>query len=165
MGDQRKLPEVELSIVLPVRNAERKIANTLEALGHWVQRTQRLTEVLVVDDGSDDSTDEAARLSRKHFDGFQVCRHERPRGLGAAARTGVLSARGRYVLVADPEASLVMANARPMLDCLARGGDVVAASRRSPASTASRNAPGSHSTPPHATRPIGNAGWATRPLS
>ena len=120
-GPGRALPQVELSIVLPVRNAALTIGSTLERLGHWVQRTQRLTEVIVVDDGSEDATDEAARLNRRLFDGFQICRHEHRRGLGAAVRTGVLSARGRYVLVADKGAELVPENARTLLDCLARG--------------------------------------------
>ena len=126
----RSLPQVELSIVLPVRDAGLTIANTLERLGYWAQRTQRLTEVVVVDDGSTDSTDEAARLSRRLFDGFQVCRHERRRGPGAAVRTGVLAARGRYVLVADRGAELLPGNARTLLDCLTPGADVVVTSRR-----------------------------------
>jgi dolichyl-phosphate beta-glucosyltransferase len=135
----RALPQIELSVVVPVRNAEQTIAGTLEQLAMWVKQLRLVTEVIVVDDGSDDSTDEAARLSRRHCDGFQLCRHERARGLGAAARTGLLAARGPYVLVSDPEVTLLFENARMLLDSLAAGADVALFARHRRAPRAERS--------------------------
>ena len=127
-----ELPSVELSVVLPVRDFERAIGPILEQLAAWIRRSRLRTEVVVVDDGSDDSTDQAAAMFRRHFDGFQVCRHGRQRGIGAGARTGVWSARGQRVVIADPEIVLFLENAESLLRRIDAGADVAVLSRRLP---------------------------------
>jgi hypothetical protein len=131
-------PELELSVVVPVRGVEQTIGATLEQLGHWLRRSGQRAEVVVVDDGSDDATDQAAALWRKQFDGFQICRHGRRRGLGAAARTGVVMARGQCVLMADPELALLFENAETLLGRIAAGADVAVLSRRLQVAVAER---------------------------
>ena len=126
----RAIPQVQVSVVVAARDVEQTIGATLEQLAGWVGRLRRLTEVIVVDDGSEDATDDAARLMRQHFDGFQLCRHEKRRGLGAAVRTGLLTARGTFVLVADPEVRLIFDNGAALLERLEHGADVALLSRR-----------------------------------
>jgi hypothetical protein len=132
------LPELELSVVVPVRGVEQTIGSTLEQLGHWIRRSGQRAEVVVVDDGSEDATDQAAAMWRKHFDGFQICRHGKRRGIGAAARTGMVMARGRWVLMADPELALLYENAETLLGRIAAGADVAVLSRRLQVAVAER---------------------------
>jgi hypothetical protein len=131
-GSGPDLPAVELSVVLAVRDFEQAIGPILEQLAAWIRRSRQRTEVVVVDDGSDDSTDQAAALWRKHFDGFQVCRHGKQRGVGAGARTGVWTARGQRVVIADPELFLFLENAESLLRRIDAGADVAVLSRRLP---------------------------------
>ena len=86
--------EYELSIVLPVFKYEKRIAETLERVATWLKTVDQRTEVVVVDDGSTDATDRACVRWRAYFDGFQVVRHDARKGIGAAARTGVLGSAG-----------------------------------------------------------------------
>jgi len=60
---------------------------------------------------------------------LQVARHERPRGLGIAARTGLVSARGQYLIVVDPGVSTPLENATALVESLALGADVAVISR------------------------------------
>lgn len=133
--------EFDVSIVLPFRKAERTIGGTLEHIAIWAGRSPWRTEVVAVDDGSADATEAAAARWRSYFDGYQLVLHEVKRGMGAAARSGVLAARGRYVIVADPRVGLPIENAKLLIDNLAAGCDVAAVSRRA----VDKQAPGERS--------------------
>lgn len=89
------LPEgdPDLSIVIPARNEEQAIARILEELGRLQLGAH---EILVVDDGSEDRTGDVARSA-----GARVIRHPYNIGNGAAVKTGLRHARGRWVLLMD----------------------------------------------------------------
>ena len=122
--------EFELSIVLPVRKAAKTLPVTMKLIGTWLNSYDRATEIVVVDDGSPDATDAAATRWRSFFDGFQLVRHEVRRGIGAAARSGMLAARGRYVVVADPALSTPIDNVVLLVEALSSGADVAVVSHR-----------------------------------
>jgi glycosyltransferase involved in cell wall biosynthesis len=90
---------IEVSVVIPCYNEER----TLEAILRAVRGSGiEAMEVIVVDDCSTDQS--AALLSgplRHLVD--RVERHPVNRGKGAALRTGIQHARGRYVLIQDAD--------------------------------------------------------------
>jgi glycosyltransferase involved in cell wall biosynthesis len=82
----------QVSVVIPAYNEEHAIGDVVAALlaqGAWC-------EVLVVDDGSTDSTAERAEQT-----GARVIRHPYNKGNGAAVKTGVREARGEVVLLMD----------------------------------------------------------------
>lgn len=94
--------EVELSIVFPALNEERKIARDVEAAGQFLGRNGIGGEVIVVDDGSTDHTADAAESAVLPDEvPLTVIRHERNHGKGCAVRTGMLRTRGRYAMFAD----------------------------------------------------------------
>jgi glycosyltransferase involved in cell wall biosynthesis len=81
-----------VSVVIPAFNEGAAIAGVVAALreaGAW-------REVIVVDDGSVDGTEAAARGA-----GATVLRHPYNKGNGAAVKTGVRAASGEYVLIID----------------------------------------------------------------
>jgi uncharacterized membrane protein YbhN (UPF0104 family) len=71
--------------VIPAHNEAENLAPVLTRLAQTAPRNHR---VVVVDDGS---TDDTAAIAEAH--GATVIRHEHNRGLGAALRTGLLTAR------------------------------------------------------------------------
>lgn len=87
-----------LTIVIPVLNEERTIRHVLER----VLETPYEKEIVVVDDGSTDST--PSILEEFHTQhGIVVLRHPQRQGKGAALRTGFASATGDIVIVQDAD--------------------------------------------------------------
>jgi glycosyltransferase involved in cell wall biosynthesis len=82
------------SVVIPAFNE----AQAIEALVADLRRAAAWHEILVIDDGSDDGTGERARAA-----GAEVVRHPYNKGNGAAVKTGIRKATGRYVLIMDAD--------------------------------------------------------------
>ncbi|MHB0870754.1 MAG: glycosyltransferase family 2 protein [Chloroflexota bacterium] len=104
------------SVIIPARNAEREIGTCLAALAAETQIPA--IEIIVVDDGSDDSTAETALKA-----GARVIRVDR-RGPAAARNAGAREARGELLLVFDsdcvPQPGCVAALIAPFEDpCVA----------------------------------------------
>ena len=82
------------SVVIPAFNEAASIATVvrgLSAAAHW-------REILVIDDGSSDNTGAQASTA-----GARVIRHPYNKGNGAAVKTGIRNATGRFVLIADAD--------------------------------------------------------------
>ena len=93
-----------LSILIPVYNEAQSIEKVLERvlearLPEGVER-----EVVVVDDGSEDGTAEKlTELRRRANRSFQLLRHEKNRGKGAALRSALAVATGDVLLFQDAD--------------------------------------------------------------
>ncbi len=89
----------KVSIVIPVFNEEKTVADILTAV-EQVSLPDFEREVIVVDDGSTDST---AKIIQQWQDRFKILSHPVNRGKGAALRTGFAHATGNYILVQDAD--------------------------------------------------------------
>ncbi len=83
---------MRISVVIPAFNEEAAIGDTVRD----VRSVLPEAELIVVDDGSDDST--AAKAEEA---GAKVARHPYNKGNGAAVRTGLLAATGDIVVMMD----------------------------------------------------------------
>ncbi len=88
-----------VSVLLLARNDAAHVAEVITVWGLLLEEElARPFEIILVDDGSHDGTaDRAASLSAR-FLTLNILRHDQPRGLGAALRTG-LAAAGHPLLV------------------------------------------------------------------
>lgn len=96
-----------VSIIVPVFNVQDYIKECLESIG--TQTYQSGVECIVVDDGG---TDDSMRLARQFVETyrggilFRIIRHECNKGISAARNTGILNARGKYILFIDSDDSI-----------------------------------------------------------
>jgi len=84
----------DATIIIPVYNEEKTIELVLKQAKQIPHRWQ----VLVVDDGSTDST---AEIVRKH--GFKIISHRKNQGKGEAIKTGIKNALGKYIAIQDAD--------------------------------------------------------------
>lgn len=91
MSDQNSI-----SVVIPVYNTERYLA---EAIGSVLNQTLAAEEIIIVDDGSTDSTMEVA----KKFEPAVRIINQPNKGTGTARNRGVLAARGNYLAFLDAD--------------------------------------------------------------
>ncbi|XP_059820047.1 dolichyl-phosphate beta-glucosyltransferase [Hypanus sabinus] len=107
----------ELSVIVPSYNEEQRLPLMMdEALEYLEQRLNKDSsfsyEVIVVDDGSKDKTTEVGlRYSKKYgSDRVRVLTLTENRGKGGAIKMGVLSSRGRFILMADADGATKFAD-------------------------------------------------------
>ena len=123
-----------LSVVIPAYNEEDRLPGTLERVISYLGRRGGEFEIIVVDDGSDDGTSEAA-LSFASKAPIRVLRNNRNRGKGYSVRRGMLEAKGDLRLFSDADLSTPIEEL-PKLEraILEEGFDIAIASRGLPQS-------------------------------
>jgi glycosyltransferase involved in cell wall biosynthesis len=108
----------DLTVVMPVYNeretVERAIAGVLEA------DVAASYELVIVDDGSTDGTSEI--LERTSWpDHVRLLRHDRNRGKGAAVRTALAEADGRFSAIMDADLEYDPRDLKLLLEPLTSG--------------------------------------------
>jgi glycosyltransferase involved in cell wall biosynthesis len=106
----------KMSVVLPVRNGENRIATRVErVLDALSDMTREISEVVVVDDGSKDMTLEVLHELKSRYPQVRVVRHSRPRGLEAAGQTGLERATGDLVFIQETDSEVRVEDMRRLL--------------------------------------------------
>ena len=113
------------TVILPAYNEATALPHVLDAL---LDALDDRCEIIVVDDASTDGT---AAIARRYP--CRLLRHTWNRGKGAAVRTGLAAARGRFVVVMDAD-NTYPAAAIPAMLALAAEYDLVRCTRTSCAS-------------------------------
>lgn len=120
---------VFLSVVIPAyREVDNINRGALEAVGNYLEAQPYTWEVLVVDDGSPDSTADRAEAFAQGRPGFRVLR-EPHRGKGGTVIAGMLAARGEIVLFTDMDQATPLREVEKLLPCFEAGYDGVIGSR------------------------------------
>src|SRR5438477_758636 len=87
-----------VSVIVPIFNEIDHIAELLRQ----IQASQVEKEIIIIDDGSTDGTQQRLRDLKPSSD-ITLVFHQRNCGKGAAIRTGLRYARGEYVLIQDSD--------------------------------------------------------------
>jgi dolichyl-phosphate beta-glucosyltransferase len=94
----------DLTVLLPAYNEARRIEGTLDKVLAWLPSRVERYEVLVVDDGSSDGTAEV--VERRYGSRVRVVKRSRRGGKGAAIKSGVMAAKGEWILFSDADFSI-----------------------------------------------------------
>ncbi len=92
---------MDLSVVVPVLNEEGNVEALIERLCAVLRPTGERFELIVVDDGSSDSTPLRLRRLLQSVPELRVLRLARNYGQEAAVQAGMLASRGRWVIQTD----------------------------------------------------------------
>ncbi len=122
-----------LSIIIPAYNEEHRLPKTLEQVFSFIGDQSYSTEVLIVENGSQDRTFDIAQSYTKSFPQLRVLR-ESSRGKGLAVRTGMLAARGEFRFMCDADLSMPIAQINRFIPPQLVEFDIAIASREAPGS-------------------------------
>jgi glycosyltransferase involved in cell wall biosynthesis len=129
------------SIVIPAYNESARLGATLDKVLAYVHTQGWDAEVIVVNDGSRDSTAEIVQAFAKNAPSLRLIENPGNRGKGYSVRNGMLNARGRTVLFTDADLSSPIEEAPKLFAALEAGADIAIGSRWLRAETQTQRQP------------------------
>jgi dolichyl-phosphate beta-glucosyltransferase len=122
-----------LSIVIPAYNEEKRLPNTLEQVFHFLEKQPFVSEIIVVENGSNDRTFEIAQEFSDRLPNVRVL-HNEQRGKGLAIQRGVMAAAGEYVFMCDADLSMPVEEISKFIPPQLKNVEIAIASREAPGS-------------------------------
>ncbi len=123
---------VHLTVVIPAYNEEDRLPGTLSQSLRYLDAQPFESEIIVVDDGSTDGTQQVVRALATGPVAVRLIRHPdgANHGKGAAVRLGMMKAKGDYLLFMDADNSTTLEQVAGFWPHIDRGCDVVIGSRK-----------------------------------
>lgn len=119
----------EISIVIPFKDEAKRLPKSLTKMLAYADAHLSSFEILLVDDGSSDGSQLALKSFLKDSR-VTLLVHTENEGKGAAVRTGVLAARGKYILFSDADLATPFSELPKLIAALKKGKyDIVIGSR------------------------------------
>jgi dolichyl-phosphate beta-glucosyltransferase len=125
---------MKLSLIIPAYNEAKKIHIDINASQQFLSSQPFSSEVLIINDGSQDNTEQVAndlckKLSTPQVQ-FKVLSYRANRGKGYAIRFGVKKAQGEMIAFADSGLCVPFSYLTSGMEKIAEGADYALASRR-----------------------------------
>jgi glycosyltransferase involved in cell wall biosynthesis len=119
----------QYSIVIPAYNEQARIPAALDAVVSCIRAHGWSAEVIVVNDGSTDSTAQVVRDFARANPEVRLLENPGNRGKGYSVRAGMLGARGEVVMFTDADLSAPIEEAERLFAAIAQGADIAIGSR------------------------------------
>lgn len=118
-----------ISIVIPAYNEALRLPERLQNLASILPSSFPV-EIIVVDDGSTDTTATVTRHIARTFPQISCISYERNQGKGKAVRTGMLAARGEFLIFSDADNTFTPRHIESLVAKLKAGNRVAIACRQ-----------------------------------
>ncbi len=119
-----------ISIIIPAYNEALRLPERLKSLASTLPSSFPV-EIIVVDDGSSDTTAGVTLLISETFPQISCISYARNQGKGKAVRTGMLAARGEFLIFSDADNTFTPRHIESLIDKLKAGNSVAIACRHS----------------------------------
>ncbi|MBW2400514.1 MAG: glycosyltransferase family 2 protein [Deltaproteobacteria bacterium] len=130
------------SLIVPAYNEAVRIGEPLVEMGAWLHAHCDRSEIIVVDDGSDDETCQVVRQTAPRLPvPLRLVRYQPNRGKGYALKVGFAAAAGDVLAFTDCDLSTSLDALPEFLGALERGADVAIGSRKILEATITRHQP------------------------
>ncbi len=129
------MPNPYLSIIIPAFNEEQRLSNTLDKVLTFLQAQNYNSEILVVENASQDKTFQVAeRFAAQHHSEQLPIRvlREAVQGKGAAVKRGIFAAKGEYRFMCDADLSMPVTEINRFIPPEVEQFDITIASREAP---------------------------------
>jgi glycosyltransferase involved in cell wall biosynthesis len=127
-ADSTQQAEPSLSLIIPAYNEATRIAGTIREAVAWLIGQSFDTELIVVDDGSDDATADLADRALSQLGRGRVVRIPHA-GKAAAVRAGMLAATCEQIAFSDADLATPLSYLAELRAALAGGCDIAIGSR------------------------------------
>ncbi len=95
----KKTKTIEVSVIVPVYNEEKSVAQTLERLQRTMRTADFSYEIIAVDDGSKDTSPQIL----ENWKGIKVVHHPVNKGYSSSLKAGIKLARGSLIAITDAD--------------------------------------------------------------
>lgn len=128
-------PAYELTVIIPAYNEHQFISRTVNALAEFLTDRHTSFEIIIVDDGSRDST--TSILNDLHLKlakgcAFKLLVNESNSGKGFSIRRGVLESHGRMIVFFDADLPYDLEAIDQIVNAIKNGADLAIGSRMIP---------------------------------
>ncbi len=118
-----------ISIIIPTYNEKENINLLIPSIKKFFQKSNRLKEIIVIDDKSPDGTGEAVLKLNKIYKNIHLIIKEKKEGIGAALRVGYNAAKGDIILSSDADLSFSVEDMKKLVEKIDEGYDMVVGAR------------------------------------
>ena len=123
------MTDLSYSIIIPAYNENERLGVSLPKVLAYISRQALQAEVIVVNDGSSDSTADVVRQFSVLHPEIRLLENPGNRGKGYSVRNGMLHAQGDVLLFTDADLSSPIHEASKLFEAIERGTDVAIGSR------------------------------------
>ncbi len=126
---------MDISIIIPAFNEEKRLASTLDKIYGYLSAKDWQYEVIVVDDGSLDKTKEVALASSLNKSGKLILlQNHKNMGKGYSVKAGIFASKFEYTLFSDADLSTPIEEVEKLSFYISSGFDIAIGSRSIPGS-------------------------------
>ncbi|WP_339682515.1 dolichyl-phosphate beta-glucosyltransferase [Gimesia maris] len=119
-----------LSLIIPAYNEMDRLPSYLMSIkSYFLNKYSDNYEIIIVDDGSSDGLKEKVTEIQQSWPQIKYIRHSSNQGKGAAVRTGMKNAEGKYLLFTDADGATDIEHEEQFRKSIDSGADIVIGSR------------------------------------
>jgi len=132
---------MEISIVIPAYNEEKRIGESLEKIWKYFKNKKISFEIIIVDDGSIDKTVKIVEKFKEGKKEIKIFQHNKNKGKGAAVRTGIMNSKGNLILFTDADLSTPIEEFDKFYNYSQKGYDIIIGTRKTKQSRIDKKQP------------------------